>query len=439
MDSSSLDLIAEQFAEAVRRGENPSIEDFIARHPEADGDLRGLLTSIAMIEGLKSDSPVADQCAPHIDQLDDYKIIREIGRGGMGIVLEAIHQSLGRRVAIKVLSSGLLGDQKHVARFRREARAAAKLRHPNIVPVFGVGESDNHNYYVMDFIDGQTLSEVIESHSTEPVAQTPTVDIDNSSTHLELSSQVPQSPARPTATDQQNDSPQWAAQVGAAICDALDYAHSQGVLHRDIKPANLILDKSGTVWIADFGLAKLAEQQAMTATGDIMGTPQYMSPESFEGNFDVRSEIYAVGLTLYELLTKRPAVDGKSPADVIRKATSGSIAKPRSLRSDLPRDLETVVLKCLSHDPNSRYQTAAAVRDDHAPILGRSSHFRSADGHVGTNGSLVAATTGRCLADFCNFWPAASARRSVSIWIRANQQCIACCQCSKKVSRTILG
>lgn len=371
MDSSSLDLIAEEFAEAVRRGESPSVADFVARYPDAPAELHSLLTSIAMIEGLKSDSPNSiDRRSLTIDQLDDYKILREVGRGGMGIVFEAIHQSLGRRVAIKVLSSSMLGDKKHLARFRREARAAAKLRHTNIVPVFGVGESDDHHYYVMDFIDGLTLRERIESFAADRRNAWPTIDQATADTDGRIQIESAQLPPSSTAShspivdsDRQGDH-RWAAQIGATICDALDYAHSQGVLHRDIKPANLMVDRSGRVWIADFGLAKLTEQQAMTATGDIVGTPQYMPPESFEGNYDVRSEIYAVGLTLYELLTLHPAIEGKSPADVIRKATSGVITRPTVHRPELPRDLETIVLKCLAHEPKSRYRSAGDVRDD---------------------------------------------------------------------------
>ena len=378
VDQAKLDSIAESFSAAIRSGNAPEIDQYVNQYPEAGNQLRNLLTSIAMIEGLKpgatseSDNQNAERLA--IEHLDEYKIVREIGRGGMGIVCEAIHQSLGRRVAIKILASGLLGDSKHLARFRREARAAAKLRHSNIVPVFGVGQSDNHHYYVMDYIDGISLRQLIGSIREDATPEMHTVDLADTTTddtgrihssaegalcHGESKPNDVVSVASRTGTDCR-----WAAGIGATLCDALEYAHSQGVLHRDIKPANALIDRKGVVWIADFGLAKLTEQPAMTATGDIVGTPQYMAPESFEGRFDVRSEIYAVGLMLYELLTLQPAIDGKSPGDVIRKATAGHFIRPRLLRTDLPRDLETIVLKCLSHDPSLRYQTAGQVRDD---------------------------------------------------------------------------
>ena len=154
------------------------------------------------------------------------------------------------------------------------------------------------------------------------------------------------------------------AGLGISAADALHYAHSQGVLHRDIKPANLLLDRNNTLWIADFGLAKLAEQNAVTATGDIVGTPQYMPPESFEGDYDIRSEVYALGLTLYELLTLKPAIDGNGTADIIRNATRGVTVRPRRVNPKIAEDLETILLKALSHEPADRYTNPGELRDD---------------------------------------------------------------------------
>ena len=376
-NQSKLDEIAEEFSAAIRRGQHPSVDSFVARYDDPSGQLRGLLASIAMIEGLKlaaSDSAPSASKPLKIEQLDDYRIVREIGRGGMGVVFEAIHQSLGRRVAIKVLASGLLGDAKHLARFRREARAAARLRHTNIVPVFGVGQSNEHHYYVMDYIDGMSLREWLTGVSGTNREEFPTIDaaVADTDGDLGFATAVEGDSRGPDFVDAPHaeialdtaDYFRWVASRAATVCDALEYAHSQGVLHRDIKPANLLVDRHGGVWIADFGLAKLTEQQAVTMTGDIVGTPQYMPPESFEGTYDVKSEIYAVGLTLYELLTRTPAIEGKGPADVIRKATRGVIQSPRKLNPRLPRDLETIVQKSLAHDPRSRYISAGELRDD---------------------------------------------------------------------------
>ncbi|NND97065.1 MAG: serine/threonine protein kinase [Pirellulaceae bacterium] len=386
LDQQTLDAIAEQFSQAIREGKNPSIDDFTKRHEDPSGELHSLLASIQMIEGLKQ--PAAADPANAIlklRQLDDYKIVREIGRGGMGVVFEAIHQSLGRRVALKVLATSLLDQPKHHARFRREARAAARLRHPNIVSVFGVGQSDGQHYYVMDFIRGLSLSEWLQSLTgcidrslptrAESIAETDgDLLIDTAVFSDDGTTAIEPEPKPSSASDSMlsesipmdTDSPdyfRWVARVGMTISDALAYAHSQGVLHRDIKPANLLLDQKGTLWIADFGLAKLTEQDA-TMTHDIVGTPQYMAPESFENKYDESSETYCVGLTLYELLTLHPAIEGKNASDTIRRATQGVTTPPRKFNRNIPRDLETIILKSLALDPRQRYQSAGDVRDD---------------------------------------------------------------------------
>ncbi len=375
LDQTKLDQIAEEFSASIRRGEQPTIDDYVAKYPDPSGMLRDLLASIEMIEGLKpqsTNSGAANHESPGIERLDDYNIVREIGRGGMGIVFEAIHQSLQRRVAVKVLATGLLGDTKHLARFRREARAAARLRHTNIVGVFGVGTADNHHYYVMDFIDGMSLREWLVALTGKQGLAMPTIDevidrtageLDNLESEKELVSRSELAGPLPDRID----TPayfRWVAHIGASVADAIQYAHDQGVLHRDIKPANLLVDRRGEVWIADFGLAKLTEQQAVTKSGDVVGTPQYMPPESFGGNYDVRSEVYSLGLTLYELLALRPAIEGRNTAEVIRKASLGVSVSPRKANPLVPRDLETIVLKSLAIDPRSRYVSAGELRDD---------------------------------------------------------------------------
>lgn len=389
-DQETLDAIAEEFALAIREGKNPSIDDYAQRHGDPSGELKTLLASVAMIEGLKSSSgPRSQNTMSSLQQLDDYQIVRETGRGGMGVVFEAIHQSLGRRVAIKVLSYSLLDQPKHLARFRREARAAARLQHPNIVSVFGVGQSDDQHYFVMDYIRGVSLRQWLQSQMDGKTLELPTDSIslshsDSADTNIDLQSDATTTDSidsQQTTPNQReityaakigqsiptdSNSPsyfRWVAKIGATITDALDYAHGQGVLHRDIKPANLLLDQKGTIWIADFGLAKLTEQDA-TMTTDVVGTPQYMAPESFESQYDAASETYCVGLTLYELITQRPAIEGKGTSDTIRKAIEGVTVSPRKLNPNIPRDLETIILKSTSVDPANRYAQAADFRDD---------------------------------------------------------------------------
>lgn len=371
-DHFDLDKIGEQFAEAIRVGAYPNIDVYLKLYPENADEIRELLESISLIETFKqSKRAVSDPSARDttFTELDDYKIIREIGRGGMGVVFEAIHEPLSRKVAIKVLANNLLGESKHLIRFRREARAAAKLRHTNIVPVFGVGTSGEHHYYVMDYIDGMSLHQWLTSLEHDRAPAAPTVDIYSAKTFTgvntagntreQIEDDTLQQPGVDTPRYQR-----WVASLGISAADALHYAHSQGVLHRDIKPANLLLDRNNTLWIADFGLAKLAEQNAVTATGDIVGTPQYMPPESFEGDYDIRSEVYALGLTLYELLTLKPAIDGNGTADIIRNATRGVTVRPRRVNPKIAEDLETILLKALSHEPADRYTNPGELRDD---------------------------------------------------------------------------
>ena len=377
------------------------------------------------IEQVKEDHQEADEHAaappsPALQQLGDYRIIREVGKGGMGIVYEAEQVSLGRHVALKVLPKSMLLDAQAKRRFEREAKAAARLHHTNIVPVFGVGEQDGLPYYVMQFIQGLGLDEVLEelknlqsggarAGSTltigQPRRSRPEISAaqvarslltgefhrmndkdDLDATAVREDTARPHDPAadardRPAVSDSftlssssvvlpgrsrdgsksKSRKPtywQSVASIGIQVADALEYAHKQGVQHRDIKPSNLLLDTQGTVWVADFGLAKAEDQPNLTHTGDILGTLRYMPPEAFEGKTDVRGDVYSLGLTLYEMLAFRPAFDEKERNRLIRQVTQE--VPPRlgkSVRS-LPRDLETIVSKAIDREPGRRYFAA---------------------------------------------------------------------------------
>ena len=213
-----------------------------------------------------------DERAPLPQSLGEFRIIREIGRGGMGVVCEAYQGSLNRHVALKFLPE--LGD---LARFRREARAAGRLHHTNIVPVFGVREHDGRHFYVMQYIAGRGLDQVLKERSGDPGSLARLSDRE-------------------------------AALIGVQVAEALAYAHSHGVIHRDIKPSNLLLDDQGTVWVTDFGLAHDASDTlTLTQTGDFLGTLRYLAPERLSGRGDERADIYGLGITLYELICGRPA------------------------------------------------------------------------------------------------------------------------------------
>jgi serine/threonine protein kinase len=375
-DRHPLDVVAEEFARCCRAGEHPSVSDYAQRHPELAGELRDLLPSIAMMEKLKnsrrSQSSVAT--APRIERIGDFRIVREVGRGGMGVVYEAVQESLGRRVALKVLSAAATLDPTRLQRFDQEARAAARLHHTNIVPVFGVAEQDGVHYYVMQLIEGQALGDVVKSLATGHPERLDalhgkradsTGPGSSNSTAGEAWTPVGGAPGAGTGSIRfARYYWRWVARVGQQVGEALHYAHQQGVLHRDVKPANLLLDARGTVWVADFGLAKVGDDSNVTRTGDIVGTLQYLAPEALKKKVDLRSDIYGLGLTLHEMLTLKPPYGDSHPGELIRRISTMDPPRPRSINPAIPRDLETIVLKAVARDPDHRYQTAAEMAAD---------------------------------------------------------------------------
>ena len=322
-----LDELAEEFVARYRRGERPAVSEYAARRPDLADEIRELFPALAVMED--AGPAPGDQTEDHApaagpgrgpDQLGDFRILREVGRGGMGVVYEAEQESLGRRVALKVLPPGALPDARRLLRFHREARAAAKLHHTNIVPVFGVGEAGGVHFYVMQFIRGlgldKVLAEVINLRDptaagtrTLPVGEAGAADIAHSllTGHFEVGPDPTPPGDQPAAHTPGSHHPTGSAvhlpgdgalsavtgtgrpywesiaRVGLQVADALDYAHGQGVLHRDIKPSNLLLDPHGTVWVTDFGLAKAADSDDLTHPGDVVGTLRYMPPERLDG------------------------------------------------------------------------------------------------------------------------------------------------------------
>jgi serine/threonine protein kinase/WD40 repeat protein len=403
-----LERLAEEFVERYRRGERPAVLEYADRYPDLAAEIRDLFPALVQIEHLKpvagdltgdfarEDGP-AGVCTP--ERLGEHRILREVGHGGMGIVYEAEQESLGRRVALKVLPRQAVLKATYVERFRREAKAAARLHHTNIVPVFGVGEHDGTHYYAMQFIRGEGLDKVLDDlrrlRAAPGALATPAQPSEASGARglltgrftapAALSAEGPA--ARPaasaaTAVEGAPDSPRLSAtgpeadlfrgiaRVGLQVADALAYAHRQGVLHRDIKPSNLLLDQEGTVWVTDFGLAKADDADELTQTGDIVGTLRFMAPERFEGKSLPQSDVYALGMTLYEMLTLRQAFDDTNKARLIDRALHEAPVAPRRIDPHIPRDLETVVLKCLAKEPAERYATAEALAEDLRRFLG---------------------------------------------------------------------
>lgn len=393
-DRDELDELAEDFLARQRRGESPSVQQYAADHPDLAEEIRELFPAMAAMERLKArgertSGGQASLGPVKLDRLGDFRIIREIGRGGMGIVFEAEQESLNRRVALKVLPRQALLERRHLARFKREARLASRLHHTNIVQVYGVGEQDGFHYYVMQYVSGVGLDKIVARlgerlgqtgdgrvHET-PAAETGAASADD------LLEQVWAS-LTGQAADDAGHSPLADAQyyrrvagIGVQAAEALAYAHEQGTLHRDVKPANLLVDDHGVVWITDFGLARSANAPEVTQPGDLTGTLRYLPPERLAGRVDERGDVYGLGLTLYELLTGRCGYDEADRSALIRAISETSPPAPRRINPAVPRDIETIVLKAVAREPDGRYASASALADDlrrfieDRPILAR--------------------------------------------------------------------
>ncbi len=331
------DQVAEEFAERCRRGESPSVPEYVERYPQHERRIRDLLPSVAMMERLKGRVRAAESSdnlhESRLERLGEYRIIRELGRGGMGIVYEAFQESLGRHVALKVIPRHGMLDAKRRQRFQREAQAVAQLHHTNIVPIFAAGEHDGLPFYAMQYIRGSGLDRLLETWRRDGLAR---------------------------------DAEHWrfVARVGIQAAEALQYAHDQGILHRDVKPANVLVDEHRVAWITDFGLAKLAGRDELTNSGDVVGTLRYLAPEALRGQADHRGDIYSLGLTLYELLTLQLPFGDVSPSELLRRVTEEQPPRPRKVDRSIPLDLETIILKATAREPAHRYATAGELADD---------------------------------------------------------------------------
>jgi serine/threonine protein kinase len=259
-------------------------------------------------------------------QLGKYEIRAEIGRGGMGTVYLGYDPLLDRRVAIKVLAPHLVWEQGFVERFLREARAAARLKHPSVVTIYDVGQEGSHYYFVMEYIEGQTLAQVIRQRGA-------------------------MSPAEVTA-------------ILRPLADALDQAHRQGLVHRDIKPGNIMVGPAGQVMLTDFGIARAAQEVRLTTTGTLVGTPEYMSPEQARGEaVDSRTDQYSLGVVAYEMLSGKVPFGGTTPHGVLYKQIHEPLPPIRQERPDLPAGAQTVLQQGLAKEPGQRYATVTAFAE----------------------------------------------------------------------------
>jgi serine/threonine protein kinase len=401
----------ETYLESMRAGQPFSASEFLAQHADISADLSRCFAGLEFIEAAAAElsattnHPAAAPTEPALppeSRLGDYHILREIGRGGMGVVYDARQVSLGRRVALKVLPYSAAADPKQRQRFHIEAQAAAQLHHPHIVPIFGVGCDAGMHYYAMQFVDGNSLSSIIRDLRSgdgaipawpDPSVLAAQVHKDEDSTspggteNVDLEWDLRKAHTASASSDSLGSKARRdgafcrkVARLGTDAADALEHAHSLGVLHRDIKPANLLIDREGSVWITDFGLARFSGDSSLTGTGDVVGTLRYMSPEQAlarRGVVDQRTDVYALGATLYELLTLRPAFGGRDHQELLQQIALDEPVPPRRLNPVVPRDLETIVLKAMAKDPSGRYATALELSEDlkrflnDDPIMGR--------------------------------------------------------------------
>ncbi len=374
-----------ELAERLEGGEPVDLDAIAEAHPEGAEELRRLLPTIRRMASFgeavrhspdPNEAPGRSPAEAGLGTLGDFRLLREVGRGGMGIVYEAEQISLRRRVALKILPLAGALDPRHHQRFLLEARAAACLHHNHIVPVHAVGSERGVPYYAMQFIDGYTLAQVLrelrghEEDGLDPGSLAASAMATARTMTWAGEPSLPATVATGTSPGASNRDRRYiraVAEQGRRVAEALDHAHSRGVLHRDIKPANLMLDLAGHLWVTDFGLAQIQGDSHLTLTGDVVGTLRYMSPEQTmarRGLIDGRTDIYSLGATLYELLTLRPVFDGGDRSEILRKIAQDEPTPLRKLNAAVPRDLETIVHKTLAKEPSDRYATARELADD---------------------------------------------------------------------------
>jgi WD40 repeat protein/serine/threonine protein kinase len=388
----------DEFFESVELGEKPDISDYLRRYPEIADLLKVAIPAIRAAEGaaIRSESTPAPDADPPGRQLGDFRILRQIGRGGMGIVYEAEQISMQRRVALKVLPLAGLCDDLMIRRFQNEVRAVAALNHPNIVPVYMVGEERGVHYYAMQLIRGRSLSEIIASlrhvrdegngldgSTMSQISRMGKVeggaeaDFDASRELVAGDSHQDARP-EPIETVAKADSStiphssrreyfRSVAALGIQAASALQHAHDEGIIHRDIKPANLLLDSSAKLYLTDFGLARIEADAGVTMTGDLIGTLRYMAPEQALAKrvvVDHRADIYSLAATLYELLTLRPAYLAEDRQQLLKQIAFEEPTPLRRIDRDIPVELETIVHKAMSKDMDQRYSSAQELADD---------------------------------------------------------------------------
>jgi len=409
-----LNAILLAYLEAVEAGHSPDRQLLLALYPDLASELSEFFEGRDQVEDMsaplrdfsrsgfvcaalqisKAPPPRSSPLSHHspltgsipsseLGQLGDYQLIREIGRGGMGIVYEAHQISLNRRVALKVLSFAAALDPNQLQRFKNEAQAAAHLHHNYIVPVYAIGYERGIHYYAMQYIEGQSLATMIRELRQQasprqiPPASSPANDLPGTGPYGGEETASPpvlgESPTQAVtvmSTERSARSGRFygrVAELGIRAAEALEHAHQEGVVHRDIKPANLLVDVRGNLWITDFGLALFHSDAGLTMTGELLGTLRYMSPEQAMGKrilVDHRTDIYSLGVTLYELLTLTAVFDGHDRQELLNQIANDEPRPPRALDNSIPVELETIILKAIAKQPGERYASVKEMGDD---------------------------------------------------------------------------
>jgi serine/threonine protein kinase len=364
--------VADEFTQRLNRGERPTVEEYVEQHPAIADLLREVLPALGLLRRPDVEAGLTDGDPNLAEPLGDFRLVRELGRGGMGIVYEARQLSLKRTVAVKVLPFAAALDPRRLQRFKNEALAAASLHHEHIVPVYFVGCERGVHFYAMQYIDGLSVAAIIAElrrlAGREPADPQQTVPYSSPAGAPTVGGMDTWSLAALT-TEGSMRSPgyfQNVARLGLEAAKGLDHAHQNFVWHRDIKPANLLVDRRGSLWIADFGLAQIRNER-LSVSGELIGTYRYMSPEQALANrvpVDQRTDVYSLGATLYELLTLEPVFSGNDPRELLRQIAFDDPLPPRRRNRHVPRDLETIVLTALAKAPTHRYASAKELAED---------------------------------------------------------------------------
>ena len=451
--------VLDEYLGQLEQGVAPDDDALFRQYPDLAGSLRHYLSSVNLLHQASvghSEHRPKTNLGDGDNRLGDYQLLREIGRGGMGIVFEARQISLDRPVAVKILPFAAALNAKQIARFQNEARAAAQLHHSNIVPVYAVGNDRGTYFYSMQLIPGVSLEQVIGDlksnheqslHTIRPRAAghskpgalagrlrdfpSSSKGNDDPASAEWAAGKATASTRRQAATRESINHPNHVRRVvelGLQAADALHFAHEQGIVHRDIKPSNLLVDSTGQLWVTDFGLAQCASFVNLTGSGDLLGTLRYMSPEQAAGRtqcIDHRTDIYSLCATLSEVLTLQPLIDGADRPEMLRQLESDRRPSLRGVNPAIMPDLENILLKGMSHDREDRYATAEDLAADlrrylegRTPLARRPTLFDKAERLIRRRAKTVAVAIGLLMAGLVGL-------ACLSSWMAAKNRAIA--------------